>query len=316
MLDAVAEEVLEEFDAFARLENVKCDEGVRRRVQEVGELLKNEAVLDWTDLEVLESVGDPEIVSAAHARRRVEGRRSARPTLEPHLVGSMGATCMQTGDRRHVIGLACPDDDERGLAGAERGRPAVVPQDQVDDGDVKDTNGVEAVRDEHGWLLSDGLENVKYDSGVDEKRDPADGVGNEAGEDDPPASVKYTPAEDDAAHVPTQKYTERGVFRVLKEHKREAADAAADGRQGIRCGKQRKKCWFVQGTPELAFFLLGLDRDEVRKENVGNCDCNDRRNDKREHNPVHDPSLSSHLYRGRIATFFRRSRVYKPAERE
>ena len=56
MLDAVAEEVLEEFDAFARLENVKCGEGVRRRVQEVGELMKNEAVLDWTDLEVLESV--------------------------------------------------------------------------------------------------------------------------------------------------------------------------------------------------------------------------------------------------------------------
>lgn len=35
-LDAVAEEVLEEFDAFARLTQVKCDDGVRRKVQAVG----------------------------------------------------------------------------------------------------------------------------------------------------------------------------------------------------------------------------------------------------------------------------------------
>lgn len=56
VLDAVAEEVLEEFDAFERLTQVKCDEGVRLRVQEVGARLRDEATLDWQDLEVLESV--------------------------------------------------------------------------------------------------------------------------------------------------------------------------------------------------------------------------------------------------------------------
>jgi hypothetical protein len=55
-LDAVAEEVLEEFDAFARLTQVKCDEGVRQKVQAVGARLRDEAVLDWEELEVLESV--------------------------------------------------------------------------------------------------------------------------------------------------------------------------------------------------------------------------------------------------------------------
>ena len=55
-LDAVAEEVLEEFDAVARLTQVKCDEGVRHKVQAVGRRLRDEAVLDWDDLEVLESV--------------------------------------------------------------------------------------------------------------------------------------------------------------------------------------------------------------------------------------------------------------------
>lgn len=55
-LDAVAEEVLEEFDAFARFTEVKCDEGVRRKVQAVDKRLCDEAVFDWDDLEVLESV--------------------------------------------------------------------------------------------------------------------------------------------------------------------------------------------------------------------------------------------------------------------
>ena len=52
----MAEEVLEEFDAFARLTQVNCDAGVRLRVQEVGARLRDEATLDWQDLEVLESV--------------------------------------------------------------------------------------------------------------------------------------------------------------------------------------------------------------------------------------------------------------------
>ncbi len=56
MLDAVSEEVLEEFDAFDKLEHVRCGPGVRQRVQEVGRLVRDEAVLDWGDLEVLESV--------------------------------------------------------------------------------------------------------------------------------------------------------------------------------------------------------------------------------------------------------------------
>jgi hypothetical protein len=56
MLDAVSEEVLEEFDKFDKLETVRCDQGVRQRVQEVGRLVRDEAVLDWADLEILESV--------------------------------------------------------------------------------------------------------------------------------------------------------------------------------------------------------------------------------------------------------------------
>lgn len=56
VLDAVAEEVLEEFDAFARLTQVKCDAGVRAKVQEVGARVRDEVTLNWCDLEVLESV--------------------------------------------------------------------------------------------------------------------------------------------------------------------------------------------------------------------------------------------------------------------
>jgi hypothetical protein len=54
MLDAVSEEVLEEFDKFDKLETVRCDQGVRQR--EVGRLVRDEVVLDWADLEILESV--------------------------------------------------------------------------------------------------------------------------------------------------------------------------------------------------------------------------------------------------------------------
>jgi len=56
VLDAVSEEVLEEFDQFARLSTVKCDEGVRRCIADVGARLRDEAVLNWAELEVLESV--------------------------------------------------------------------------------------------------------------------------------------------------------------------------------------------------------------------------------------------------------------------
>jgi hypothetical protein len=56
MLDTVEEECAQELEDFALLPHVKCDDGVLSRIREVGERLRGNVVLDWKDLEMLESV--------------------------------------------------------------------------------------------------------------------------------------------------------------------------------------------------------------------------------------------------------------------
>ena len=72
-----------------------------------------------------------------------------------------------------VVRLAAPDHYEWMVARAERRRPAVEPENELDDGDMEHGDGVAAVRDEHSRFLCDGLEEVKYDAGVDKERDAA-----------------------------------------------------------------------------------------------------------------------------------------------
>jgi hypothetical protein len=73
MLDPVAEECVQELEDFALLPQVKCDDGVLGKIKGVGERLRGQIVLDWQDLELLESVRLFDVYSGAQVP---DGNRS------------------------------------------------------------------------------------------------------------------------------------------------------------------------------------------------------------------------------------------------
>jgi hypothetical protein len=69
VLDTVAEECLHDLEEISELEQVKCDVGVQKRIEEVRMRLFGELVLDWRDLELLESVRAVVRLCKQHAMR-------------------------------------------------------------------------------------------------------------------------------------------------------------------------------------------------------------------------------------------------------